>query len=171
MEKALKGLHLRHGQQAWGHGLGRSCRDLPPAVSAALRRASAIWRTACASSMPYIPTRCPDSLPDGARPTISAGSRARTPTAMPVRSLTGWTRCWRSWGRSWGLCCSAPGARHGLQSGQRLSHGRSAATRSGPWFWSGLASLWRGTYRRSPGRARIEPEIATNAFVFDPPVL
>ena len=44
------GLHLRHGQQAWGHGLGRSWRDLPP--------------------------------------TISGGSRARTPTAMPVRSLT-----------------------------------------------------------------------------------
>ena len=30
------GLHLRHGQQAWGHGLGRSWRDLPPAVAAAL---------------------------------------------------------------------------------------------------------------------------------------
>ena len=44
------GLHLRHGQQVWGHGLGRSWRDLPP--------------------------------------TISGGSRARTPTAMPVRSLT-----------------------------------------------------------------------------------
>ena len=41
----------------------------------------------------------------------------------------------------------------------------------GPWFWSGLASLWGATYRRSPGRARIEPVIATNAFVFDPPVL
>ena len=24
VEKALKGLHLRHGQQIWGHGLGRS---------------------------------------------------------------------------------------------------------------------------------------------------
>jgi len=36
VEKALKGLHLRHGQQAWGHGLGRSCRELPPAVAAAL---------------------------------------------------------------------------------------------------------------------------------------
>ena len=38
VEKALKGLHLRHGQQAWGHGLGRSWRDLPPAVSAALEK-------------------------------------------------------------------------------------------------------------------------------------
>jgi HEPN domain-containing protein len=43
VDKALKGLHLRHGQQAWGHGqqawghgLGRSWRDLPPAVAAAL---------------------------------------------------------------------------------------------------------------------------------------
>ncbi|MCX5954802.1 MAG: hypothetical protein NTZ40_15240 [Cyanobacteria bacterium] len=30
MDKALKGLHLRHGQQAWGHGLGRSNPDSLP---------------------------------------------------------------------------------------------------------------------------------------------
>ena len=65
--QVLKGLHLRHGQQAWGHGLGRSCRDLPPDVAAAL--------AACVSDLEdrlrilgalYIPTRYPDSLPDGA---------------------------------------------------------------------------------------------------------
>ena len=33
VEKALKGLHLRHGQQIWGHGLGRSWRELPPSVA------------------------------------------------------------------------------------------------------------------------------------------
>ncbi|MFM8937198.1 MAG: HEPN domain-containing protein [Vulcanococcus sp.] len=37
-EKALKALHLRHGQQSWGHGLGRSFRDLPPGIAAELRR-------------------------------------------------------------------------------------------------------------------------------------
>jgi HEPN domain-containing protein len=34
--KALKALHLHHGQQSWGHGLGRSFRDLPPAVATQL---------------------------------------------------------------------------------------------------------------------------------------
>jgi HEPN domain-containing protein len=35
-EKALKALHLHHGQQSWGHGLGRSFRDLPPDVGVEL---------------------------------------------------------------------------------------------------------------------------------------
>jgi hypothetical protein len=34
-----KAPYLRHGQQTWGHGLGRSFRDLPPAVGAALAAA------------------------------------------------------------------------------------------------------------------------------------
>ena len=33
VEKALKGLHLSLGQQAWGHGLGRLFRDLPDGVA------------------------------------------------------------------------------------------------------------------------------------------
>ena len=67
MEKALKGLHLRHGQQAWGHGLGRSCRDLPPAVSAALAASvSDLEDRLRFLDALYIPTRYPDSLPDGA---------------------------------------------------------------------------------------------------------
>jgi HEPN domain-containing protein len=32
VEKALKGLHLQHGQQVWGHGLGRLFRELPDVV-------------------------------------------------------------------------------------------------------------------------------------------
>jgi len=35
-EKALKGTLLELGQQVWGHGLGRSLRDLPPEASASL---------------------------------------------------------------------------------------------------------------------------------------
>jgi HEPN domain-containing protein len=67
VEKALKGLHLGHGQQAWGHGLGRSCLELPPAVSAAVAASVSDledrWRILDAL---YIPTRSPDILPEGA---------------------------------------------------------------------------------------------------------
>jgi HEPN domain-containing protein len=67
VEKALKALHLHLGQQAWGHGLGRSYRDLPP--EAALHLAAAVPdledRLRVLDSL-YIPTRYPDSLPDGA---------------------------------------------------------------------------------------------------------
>jgi hypothetical protein len=63
----MNGLHLRHGQQAWGHGLGRSCRDLPPAVSAALAASvSDLEDRLRILDALYIPTRYPDSLPDGA---------------------------------------------------------------------------------------------------------
>ncbi len=67
VEKALKGLHLRRGQQAWGHGLGRSCRDLPPAVAAALAASISDLedRLRILDGL-YIPTRSPDSFADGA---------------------------------------------------------------------------------------------------------
>jgi HEPN domain-containing protein len=67
VEKALKALHLQHGQQAWGHGLGRSWRELPPAVGAALAEALYVLedRLRILDAL-YIPTRSPDSLPDGA---------------------------------------------------------------------------------------------------------
>ena len=74
VEKALKGLHLRHGQQMWGHGLGRSWRELPPAVGTALAAAVPDLddRLRILDAL-YIPTRYPDSLtrypdslPDGA---------------------------------------------------------------------------------------------------------
>ena len=67
VEKALKGLHLRHGQQIWGHGLGRSWRELPPPVHNALAGAVPDLddRLRILDAL-YIPTRYPDSLPDGA---------------------------------------------------------------------------------------------------------
>ena len=67
VEKALKALHLHHGQQAWGHGLGRSWRELPPVVGAALAEARSDLedRLRILDAL-YIPTRYPDSLPDGA---------------------------------------------------------------------------------------------------------
>ncbi|MFM8276346.1 MAG: HEPN domain-containing protein [Cyanobium sp.] len=66
VEKALKGLHLAHGQQIWGHGLGRSWRDLPPPVAAALAASvSDLEDRLRILDARYIPTRYPDSLPDG----------------------------------------------------------------------------------------------------------
>jgi HEPN domain-containing protein len=67
VEKALKALHLRHGQQVWGHGLGRSFRDLPPPIGAALAETVRDLedRLRILDAL-YIPTRSPDSLPDGA---------------------------------------------------------------------------------------------------------
>ena len=66
-EKALKALHLFHGQQSWGHGLGRSLRDLPQEVRRPLEQQVADLedRLRVLDAL-YIPTRCPDSLPEGA---------------------------------------------------------------------------------------------------------
>jgi HEPN domain-containing protein len=67
VEKALKALHLHHGQQVWGHGLGRCLRDLPSPVRQALTEAvSDLEDRLRVLDALYIPTRYPDSLPDGA---------------------------------------------------------------------------------------------------------
>jgi HEPN domain-containing protein len=56
-EKAVKALHLRQGQEAWGHVVARLLADLPEAASApaALIDAARVLDTF------YIPTRHPDS--------------------------------------------------------------------------------------------------------------
>lgn len=67
VEKALKALHLHHGQQNWGHGLGRSLRDLPTKASQALAaEVSELEDRLRVLDALYIPTRYPDSLPEGA---------------------------------------------------------------------------------------------------------
>jgi len=67
VEKALKGLHLSLGQQAWGHGLGRLFRDLPDELQEQMEAAlpELVERLRILDAL-YIPTRYPDSLPDGA---------------------------------------------------------------------------------------------------------
>lgn len=67
VEKALMGLHLSQGQQAWGHGLGRLFRDLPAGTQASLTSSitDLLDRLRILDAL-YIPTRYPDSLPDGA---------------------------------------------------------------------------------------------------------
>ena len=66
-EKALKALHLSHGQQAWGHGLGRSLQDLPEAVRDSLKQEvpDLLDRLRVLDAF-YVPTRYSDSLPEGA---------------------------------------------------------------------------------------------------------
>lgn len=60
-EKAVKALHLRHGQEAWGHVVARLLADLPDAVrpDPGLIDAGRVLDTF------YIPTRDPDSHADG----------------------------------------------------------------------------------------------------------
>ena len=67
VEKALKALHLHSGQQAWGHGLGRSFRDLPAQVAEPIaERVNDLEDRLRILDTLYIPTRYPDSLPEGA---------------------------------------------------------------------------------------------------------
>lgn len=56
-EKAVKALHLRHGQEAWGHVVARLLAELPAAVAPPpdLIDAARVLDTF------YIPTRYPDS--------------------------------------------------------------------------------------------------------------
>jgi HEPN domain-containing protein len=67
VEKALKGLHLHNNQQVWGHGLGRLFRDLPDEVQERMEAQvpELVERMRILDAL-YIPTRYPDSLPDGA---------------------------------------------------------------------------------------------------------
>ena len=63
VEKALKAIHLQQGQQSWGNGLGRSFRELPPAVAADLADVvSDLEDRLLGLDALYIPTRYPDTL-------------------------------------------------------------------------------------------------------------
>lgn len=60
-EAALKGLHLRHGQIAWGH----SILDLLDALPEHTRPDAEFLNEAGALDKYYIPTRYPDAHPAG----------------------------------------------------------------------------------------------------------
>jgi len=59
-EKAIKALHLTHGQEAWGHMAAKLLQELPVEVDPSL-----IDRAQVLDNF-YIPARYPDSHPEGA---------------------------------------------------------------------------------------------------------
>src|SRR5438132_6511581 len=59
-EKAVEGLHLSLGQEAWGHVVARLLRELPVDVPADLVERGQVLDTF------YIPARYPNSHPEGA---------------------------------------------------------------------------------------------------------
>jgi HEPN domain-containing protein len=61
-EKAVKALHLKLGQEAWGHVVAKLLEELPDAVTAS---ADLIEKAKVLDNF-YIPARYPNSHPDGA---------------------------------------------------------------------------------------------------------
>jgi HEPN domain-containing protein len=61
-EKAVKALHLRLGQEAWGHVVARLLRELPVAA----RAPESLVEKAQVLDTAYIPSRYPNSHPEGA---------------------------------------------------------------------------------------------------------
>lgn len=61
-EKAAKALHLRHGQDAWGHVVARLLDELPEAVSVT----GDLTDKARVLDNFYVPARYPNAHPEGA---------------------------------------------------------------------------------------------------------
>jgi HEPN domain-containing protein len=61
-EKAVRALHLRLGQEAWGHVVARLLRELP----AVARAPEALVEKGQVLDTAYIPSRYPNSHPEGA---------------------------------------------------------------------------------------------------------
>ena len=61
-EKAVKALHLRRGQEAWGHVVARLLRELPDEV----RAEETLVEQGRVLDTFYIPARYPNSHPEGA---------------------------------------------------------------------------------------------------------
>ena len=86
-EKALKALHLACGQQVWGHGLGRALLDLPDSPrELLLAQVSDLQDRLKVLDALYIPTRYPDSLPEGA-PTDHFGRLQSQDALLHARAL------------------------------------------------------------------------------------
>jgi HEPN domain-containing protein len=61
-EKAIKALHLRFGQEAWGHVVAKLLRELPPEVTLS----QDLIEKAQVLDGFYIPPRYPNGFPEGA---------------------------------------------------------------------------------------------------------
>ena len=83
----MKPKHINQVQQSWGNGLGRSFRELPPAVAADLADVvSDLEDRLRVLDALYIPTRYPDSLPEGA-PTDHFGRLQSSDALSHARAL------------------------------------------------------------------------------------
>ncbi len=60
-EKAVKAIHLRHRQEAWGHVVARLLRELPDTVPVS---ADLVDKARVLDSF-YVPTRYPNGHPEG----------------------------------------------------------------------------------------------------------
>lgn len=77
-EAALKALHMRHGQVAWGH----SVLDLISVLPEEVRPEESFMEKAQALDKYYIPTRYPDAHPAGSAARHYTGSEARQAVYM-----------------------------------------------------------------------------------------
>ncbi|MGQ0815378.1 MAG: HEPN domain-containing protein [Gemmatimonadota bacterium] len=60
-EKAIKALHLKHGQEAWGHVVAKLIAELPPQAQAS----ADLLEFGRVLDNFYVPTRYPNGHPDG----------------------------------------------------------------------------------------------------------
>lgn len=82
-EKAARALHLRLGQEAWGHVIAQLLSELPESLAAPgdlIERARALDNF-------YVPTRYPNGHTSGAPFEHYGHSRVSRRPSMPVRSL------------------------------------------------------------------------------------
>ena len=61
-EKAVKALHLHHGQEVWGHVVARALQELPDSIAVSEN----LIEKARVLDNYYIPARYPNSHPSGA---------------------------------------------------------------------------------------------------------
>ncbi len=83
-EKAVRALHLRLGQEAWGHVVAVLIQDLPETVHP---RDDLIEKGRVLDNF-YIPPGTPTATHRGRRSSTTDRSTARRQCAMPVRSLS-----------------------------------------------------------------------------------
>jgi HEPN domain-containing protein len=84
-EKAVKALHLRRGQEGWGHVVAKLLRELPDGVPDGLVEAAQVLDNY------YVPSRYPNGHPEGA-PFEHYGSRQSEEALSCARTIIEFVR-------------------------------------------------------------------------------
>jgi HEPN domain-containing protein len=84
-EKAVKALHLRLGQEGWGHVVAKLLRELPDGVPDSLVEAAQVLDNY------YVPSRYPNGHPEGA-PFEHYGSRQSEEALSCARTIIEFVR-------------------------------------------------------------------------------